>query len=89
VRKLPAIAVILLTACAAALADGDEKPFLQLAKGNFWQYEVVEGEEKVTGKIEVEEIDKDGKFKLKLSDMGARSPQSVTWRIEKEYIVWE
>jgi hypothetical protein len=79
---------ILLSVCAAALAEGKEEPFLQLAKGNYWKYDVVERGEKSSGKMEVEEMTEDGTAKVKASEM-ADFPQTINWKMTKEYLVWE
>ena len=57
---------MLLFATVLVLADGDKKPFVRFAKGNFWKYDVVERKKKKPGKVEVAEIDKDGAIKVKL-----------------------
>ncbi len=78
----------LLSLCAVALAEGKEEPFLQLAKGNFWKYDVVEHGDKSSGKLEVEEVKADGTAKIKVTEM-ADFPASINWKMTKEYLVWE
>jgi hypothetical protein len=89
VKKLPVAAIALFLVFAVVFADEEEKPFLQLAEGNFWKYDVLEGEDKESGKVEVEEFCGSGKYKLELTDMGKGSPDDTTWRIEKDCIIWE
>jgi hypothetical protein len=74
-----------------ALAEGKEEPFLQLAKGNYWEYEVKGPfqEKATTGKIEIEKIDKDGKIKIKTSDMGILAGGGMAWKMSSNHLIWE
>ena len=87
-RKAFVAMLALLSLCAVALAEGKEEPFLQLAKGNFWKYDVVERGKKSSGKLEVEETKEDGTAKIKVTEM-ADFPASLNWKMTKEYLVWE
>lgn len=86
-KRLPLVALVLLLACPAALAD-ENKPFIQLARGNFWKYDVLELGEKKSGKIEVTEIGMNGKFEMKFTGMGVPE-EAMAWKVGNKYLVWE
>lgn len=87
-KKLVLSAIVLLFALGVVLAEGEKKSFIKVVKGNFWKYDVVERGKKKEGKIEVIEIDKDGKIKVKLTGMEGPS-DDMTWKMSKDYLIWE
>ncbi len=78
----------LIFACAAALAQDGDQPFLELAKGNSWQYDVVDHGEKGSGKLTVTEVGDDGKLKVKAENLGAGFPEDMTWDMSGDFLVW-
>ncbi len=85
-RRLLAAAFVLLFAFGAALAEGEKKPFIKLVRGNFWKYDCVKEDDKTSGKIELVDIDKDGKYKVELSQM--QGPGDMKWSIAGGFLVW-
>ncbi len=71
-----------------ALAEGKEEPFLQFAKGNYWEYEVAGPfDETKNGKMEIVEIGADGAFKMTLKDFGPIG-REMKGKLTKEYLTW-
>jgi hypothetical protein len=84
---LVVIGALILPAFHIALAQDAKEPSIQLEKGNFWKYEVKEGEKKSTVKAEVVKYQKPGSFKIKVPEM--RVSMHGTWRVESDCLVWE
>lgn len=87
VIKLVVTGVAVLLFPALALGQDMGKPSIQLQKGNFWKYQVKEGEKKSTAKAEVVKYQKPGSFKIKAPKM--HWPAHGTWRVENNCLVWE
>jgi hypothetical protein len=75
--------------CSFSTAQEENKPFVELAKGNSWKYDVTEGKEKKKGRLTVEEVDSGGKFRLKAENLGAGFPEEMTWEISGSFLVWK
>ncbi len=88
-RKLIVVVSVLLLAFGVALAGGENKPFFEPAKGNFWEYEVTSGAEKHSEKLEVLDVAKDGTCKLKATGMLAGAPENMTWKFDKDFLSWD
>jgi hypothetical protein len=74
--------------CSIAAAQEDNQPFLELAKGNTWKYDVAEREEKSSGQLTIEEIGSNGRLKVKAENLGAGFPEEMTWEISGGFLVW-
>jgi hypothetical protein len=72
-----------------ALAEGKEEPFLQFAKGNCWEYDVLRHGDKESGKMEVAEIDQTGKVKVKLTNMRGPMGAEMTINPSGGFLAWE
>jgi hypothetical protein len=87
VKKLLTCLALLL-ACSTASAQDEDQPFLEIAKGNSWKYDVVDHGNKSSGKLAVEDVGNDGRMKVTAEDLGAGFPEEMTWEVSGGFLVW-
>ncbi len=88
-KKLAVVLILAAGACGIALAEGKEEPFLQLAKGNYWKFDVEKRGNKTSGKMEVTEMGKEGKIKVKLTDMSGPMGNEMVMEMSGGHLIWE
>jgi len=81
------VTVVLLAISSLLFAEGEKESFLEIVKGNYWKYDVVERERKRQGEIRVTETGKEGEFKVELKGMDGPG-DDMAWKLDKEYMYW-
>ena len=85
-KSLTCLAFVLF--CSFAAAQQENKPFIELARGNSWQYDIAEKKEKSSGQLTIEEVGSDGRLKVKAENLGAGFPEEMTWEMSGGFLIW-